>query len=162
MRRLILAYLLVFASITAFAYQAEMKSDHFYVIVDECLREQVPLSLVMSLIEEESGFDPFAKGRRNYNGTVDYGYMQLNSKYIPWFIDRFGYEDIKWDPIKNPEHNLRLGIRYLSYLRNRFKSWPETLYAYNWGPTNLRLTPGDLPNRVVVYASSILQRIRTN
>ena len=161
MKRWLLLILLGLVGVWGYSttFRREMIASHFYTLERECKASGVSISLAMSIIEEESRFNPSAKSKRpNSNGTIDYGYMGLNSAYIQWFIDMFGYDkSIKWDPINNPEHNIILGVRYIAWLSKRFPNRLELLYSYNWGPTNV--SSGEkIPDRTVAYAKNVLSR----
>jgi len=93
-------------------------------------REEVPEWLLFSVVREESYFDPDAGSTA---GAV--GLMQLMSETAR---DMARLLRMKEYDLKNPEHSLRLGTRYLARLHKRFESWPRALMAYNAGPTRAR------------------------
>lgn len=61
---------------------------------------QVPAKLIVSVLKTENGRKGLAK--RNYNGSYDYGPMQINSLWLP-VIAKYGYtkHDIQYDACTN-------------------------------------------------------------
>ena len=86
-----------------------------------------PVWLACRLFEHESGWKPWIVGRENDNGTRDYGLAQLNSAYLELFRVYNGGQRV--DPF-NPEHAIRVGIRFLAALRARHGSWREAVRRY--------------------------------
>ncbi len=96
--------------------------------------------LLVALIEQESRFDPRAKGTR---GSL--GLMQVRPFVGAEVAARIG---VPWQgerTLFDPVANLRIGAGYLAELLVRFGSWERALAAYNMGPTRLarRLARGD-------------------
>jgi membrane-bound lytic murein transglycosylase F len=87
--------------------------------------------LIVAQIYEESGFDPRA---RSFAGAV--GLLQV----LPRTAREVGHTDLL-----DPETNIRAGLTYLSWVRERFEEnlpirdrmW-FTLAAYNVGPGHVR------------------------
>ena len=166
MRRPLL--LMIFFSISIFSTYALHKKvplpvDLVYYIVQECNAQKVPSILVFSMIDEESDYILTAVNRRNPDGTTDHGLLQLNSEYIPWYIDMFGDPGIEYDPYHNPYHNVQLGIRYLAWLKKEMKGDTlKALYCYNWGINKVKRAYKNgkpIPPEVIAYAKRILTRI---
>lgn len=67
---------------------------------------QVPQDLVMAIIDEESGWNPYAV---SYRGAI--GLMQL----MPQTARRFGVRDCF-----RPDENIRGGVAYLAWLNRKF------------------------------------------
>jgi hypothetical protein len=103
----------------------------FRSLIEEAAEnEGVPDWLLFSVVREESYFDPVTGSRA---GAV--GLMQLMPDTAQ---DMARLLKMKEYDLKNPEHSLRLGTRYLARLYERFGNWPRTLMAYNAGPTRAR------------------------
>jgi hypothetical protein len=84
--------------------------------------------LILSLVRQESAFDPNAKSSA---GAL--GLMQLQ---LPTARN---YEKISLKQLWQPEVNLRVGIKYLSRLEKRFNGrLDQALAAYNAGPERIR------------------------
>jgi membrane-bound lytic murein transglycosylase F len=87
--------------------------------------------LIVAQIYEESGFDPTA---RSFAGAV--GLLQV----LPRTAGELGITDLE-----DPETNIRAGLRYLAWVRDRFEEdlpvrdrmW-LTLAGYNVGPGHVR------------------------
>ncbi|RME57638.1 MAG: lytic transglycosylase domain-containing protein [Candidatus Dadabacteria bacterium] len=91
-------------------------------------------TLVISIIEAESRFNPYAVSAKGAVGlmqilpsTAEY----ISKKYsIPW-RGRSG--------LFNPSYNILIGCAYLHYLMKKFnQNLKYTLMAYNWGPSNTK------------------------
>ena len=52
------------------------------IIIDEALKENVPVNLAFALCMKESTFNPTAFNK-NKNGSIDRGLFQLNNYYRP-------------------------------------------------------------------------------
>lgn len=82
-------------------------------------------SLVAAVIKAESRFDPEATSSRGA-----YGLMQLLPETARYVSERTG---ISGD-FRDPETNIRIGTRYLSYLQSRYEGDQRlALAAYNSG-----------------------------
>jgi soluble lytic murein transglycosylase-like protein len=108
--------------------------------------------LLVALIEQESRFDPLAKGPR---GSL--GLMQVRPFVGEDFAARNG---IPWQGTRtllDPVENVRIGAGYLVELLERFGSQELALAAYNMGPTRLdrRLARGDA--RIPAFVRRVLR-----
>jgi len=88
--------------------------------------------LLLAVIEQESRFDPRARGPR---GSL--GLMQVRP-----FVGRAVAERAGWHfdetTLLDPVENVRIGTRYLAELHMRFGNTALALAAYNAGPTRIR------------------------
>jgi len=96
--------------------------------------------LLVALIEQESGFDPLAKGSDGARGL-----MQVCPLAGEDVAARIG---LRWEGEKtllDAVANVRIGARYLGELADQFGSRALALSAYHIGPTRLaeRLASGD-------------------
>jgi len=90
-------------------------------------------AFILSVIHVESTFRPTVRSKA---GAI--GLMQLLPKTAHYISKRFhisGYNQKK--NLFNPFLNMKLGVAYLSYLRNRFKQYERFMAAYNIGPTTV-------------------------
>lgn len=121
------------------------------MILDICEKEKADPKMIAAIIQKESGFNPDA-----ISPGKDIGLMQLNRKYIPWFITKFWDRKEKFDPM-NPEHNAIVGIRYYQSLLKMFNGDKEkALQAYNQGPTAVK--EGRVLRRAIAYANDIIKK----
>lgn len=101
-------------------------------ILKEARRADLDPELIVGLIHVESSGNPRAVSRV---GAI--GLMQL----LPSTGAAMARElDLAWegdDSLYDPSLNVRLGIRYLGKLVNRFDNLDTALAAYNWGPTHI-------------------------
>ena len=89
--------------------------------------KKIPSTLILSLIRQESAFDPEAISRANAKGL-----MQLIPPTAKEVARRLKVKEYALD---NPQDNILLGTRYLYELLNKFSSNPiYALSAYNAGP----------------------------
>lgn len=91
--------------------------------LDLCIEYDIPMELVLSLIEVESGFDSDVISR-----TDDYGLMQINAINHEWLNESIGVEDFL-----NPKENIHAGVYILSYLCHKYEDYHLALMAYNYG-----------------------------
>lgn len=89
-------------------------------------------SLISSLINVESSFNPNAKSSKNAVGL-----MQIKLSTANYLNDVEKLEKISEEDLFIPEINIKYGCKYLRYLLNKFKDVNTTLCAYNAGETNV-------------------------
>jgi soluble lytic murein transglycosylase-like protein len=125
-------------------------------IVDEAERHGLDPSLVLAVIEVESGYHSQAV---SHVGAL--GLMQL--------MPATGRElarkhDVEWrgeESLFDPIVNVKLGTAYLRELTDRYDSTPTALAAYNWGPGRIdsRLRRGaTVPSRYIEQVMKVYDR----
>lgn len=92
-------------------------------IYEICADENVPVTLVMAMIEHESGFDPEA-----VSPTDDYGLMQINAVNHEWLKEEYRCVDMM-----NPYQNVFCGISIISSYIDKYGELDKALMAYNMG-----------------------------
>jgi len=97
----------------------------------------VPVSLAFALAWGESRYHPGAVGRRNADGSLDYGLLQLNDRQFR--KEREELLDLKG--------NVRLGLAHLRECYEKYGSWEGALVVYNLG--RLDRVPVSTVNHVV-------------
>lgn len=103
-------------------------------IVSESRRRGLDPIFVLAVIDTESSFNPHTRGRFG-----ELGLMQLKPETAQWIADKEGWKFEGDKSLFDPNVNVRLGIAYMDWLRNRFKSVPlKYVSAYNMGPQNVR------------------------
>ncbi|RMF94318.1 MAG: lytic transglycosylase domain-containing protein [Candidatus Schekmanbacteria bacterium] len=101
--------------------QRDYNEEKFSGIIDDVAEKYgIDRDLIITIIECESGFDPYAVSEK---GAV--GLMQL----MPETAKRFGVEDRF-----NPKDNIQGGVAYIDYLMNLYDEKLDlVLAAYNAG-----------------------------
>lgn len=110
--------------------------------------------LLLSLIEEESHYDPGARSRR---GAL--GLMQVRPVTGREVAER---HQIAWegqDSLLEPATNILIGATYLHDLRARFGSWDLALTAYNRGPSKTSTLAGRDRAPSSRYAARVMRRL---
>lgn len=92
-------------------------------IYEICADENVPVTLIMAMIEHESGFDPEA-----VSPTDDYGLMQINAVNHEWLKEEYRCADMM-----NPYQNVFCGISIISSYIDKYGELGKALMAYNMG-----------------------------
>lgn len=95
------------------------------------VQEGIPVLMVLALIQQESHFDPHAVGPRGARGL-----MQIRPFVARDVARRAGWH-FKERMLRDPIENVKLGVRYLAELRQRFGTPKLALAAYNAGPTRV-------------------------
>ncbi len=88
----------------------------------------VPVAMILAVMRTESDFRADAVSEA---GAV--GLMQLMPSTFDFLREELLQESLSPDRITDPDVNIRYGSYYLSYLYQRFPSWPLALAAYNAG-----------------------------
>jgi soluble lytic murein transglycosylase-like protein len=124
------------------------------VILAVALETGVDGSLAVAVARAENGaFEPEKTGAVNANGTVDMGIMQLNSRYLDYFVAEYwdGPEAFDWS---RREHNIYVGLRHLKHLLDAAGGDVFTaLLMYNAGEENVRR--GTVKESSVKYAEKV-------
>jgi hypothetical protein len=144
-------------------------SEYLYPIINESLKNQIPVSYIYAVIYQESGnFKYLSSTIANSNGTIDYGLMGLNSAnfdtdttYGKQFLDTMFYFDneyIEFD-YTNQFHILKTCTKYLQLLimENGYKN---ALIHYNGG--SLQFKRNRLKAESIYYASKVLSIYEKN
>ena len=96
--------------------------EYTYII---CKEYEVDYSLIVAMIEIESGYKYDAVGKGG-----DIGYMQINQVWHTDRMERLGVTDLK-----NPYQNVRVGIDYMAELLGQYQT-SVAVSAYNRGTRN--------------------------
>lgn len=95
--------------------------DYLYEI---CAEEQVPITLILAMIETESNFNP-----EIISSTNDYGLMQLNKINHEWLKEEYRATDML-----NPYQNVFCGTKIISRFVKKYDGdFNKALMAYNMG-----------------------------
>jgi soluble lytic murein transglycosylase len=114
-------------------------------IVEESMRAGYDPFLILGLIDVESDF------RRDVVSNADArGLMQIQPATLGYLIDRHRWPLSEKAVANNPALCVRLGVRYVRQLHDRFKSLNAALMAYNMGPTKYASLSKD-PDALLKY-----------
>ena len=98
-------------------------------VVDASRAHALPPTLLLAVMEVESGFDPYAVSQKGALGLMQIlpstGIEVARRVGVPWRGPRTLFD---------PRANVRLGAAYLRELLDRYASLPVALAAYNEGP----------------------------
>lgn len=122
-----------------------------HTIITEASRHSLDPYFVMAVIAGESSFNPLAVGP-----VGEIGMMQIRPSTGEWVS---GIMKSKWrgkNSLRDPVYNIKIGVAYLSWLRNKFQGNGQ-LYvaAYNMGPLSVKkalaknVYPKDYPIHVM-------------
>lgn len=119
--------------------------------VDQCLasaaqKYRLSFPLLRAMAEQESGFDPGARGRPNADGSVDHGLLQINDSWLPK-LARF---DIRLQDLYRPCVNAEVGAWILAENIQRLGLTWNAIGAYNAKSTDKRQ----------IYANAIYRRLQ--
>ncbi|SHI74271.1 Transglycosylase SLT domain-containing protein [Geosporobacter subterraneus DSM 17957] len=121
-------------------------------------KTEVPISMILAVIEQESGFDKNALGK-----DADRGLMQIIPVTEKWLCDKYGEAfNITYDPnqIFHEEYNIALGTIYLWHLR---RAYPEDLHRifteYNRGYYKSKDLYEEKKSYETKYSQSIIRRM---
>lgn len=116
--------------------------------------------LILAVIKVESCFQHAAVSAKGARGL-----MQIRPLVAQALAEEIAFGD--WDgaeSLDDPHVNIRIGVLYLSRLKERFKDLKVALAAYNWGPTKIqsrlkarKAIPWRYPTKVL----SVYNRYRT-
>ncbi len=125
--------MILYASADAGATDAVAVTTYYDVPLDDYIQDELfalceeydlPVALVLAVIEVESGFDADA-----ISATDDYGLMQINSSNFEWLAEELGIVDFL-----EPSQNLRSGC-YILYQAMQLADGEtdKALMVYNMG-----------------------------
>ncbi len=103
-------------------------------IAEEARRAGYDPLLILAIIDVESDFDVDAVSSRGARGL-----MQIKPATLHWFAEKQGLRLTREEMAADPALCVRLGIRYLRSLQDRFGGdLSMALMAYNAGPDRIR------------------------
>ena len=112
----------------------KVEKNHYYniplshnlqeFIYEICVDEGVPVTLVLAMIEAESGFNP-----EIISSTNDYGLLQINKVNHEWLKKHYRTADML-----NPYQNVFCGIKIIgTFIKKYNNDYNKALMAYNMG-----------------------------
>lgn len=131
-------------------------------IIDEAWKREFDPVFLMAVIENESSFNPLAKGSLD-----EIGLMQLRPATAKWIagLEGLNYEGDK--TLRDPVMNIRIGAAYMAWLRAKFGSHARLyISAYNMGQNKVKeklqdkVWPKEYTVRVMKYYVDFYERLR--
>lgn len=116
-----------------------------------CKKYDISYSLVLAVIERESGYRYDCIG----DSGKSKGYMQI---YEAAHVDRM--EKIGCTDLLNPYQNITVGIDYLSELINKYGTIQDALAAYNYGEAGAKRNLWSKGIYLYGYNETILKRMK--
>jgi hypothetical protein len=110
------------------------------LIVNNALSNNIPINIFFGIAYCESRFIPEAVGKKNNDGSKDYGLFQLNSNVYSKYEKKY---------LMRPVNNIRLAASHLLNNYEKYNNWYEGIMAYNGGNTR------EVPNRVIKYMVNV-------
>jgi soluble lytic murein transglycosylase-like protein len=101
-------------------------------IAQESLRAAYDPLLILAIINVESEFDEDAESNKGARGL-----MQIKPSTLHFLAEKEGLRLTRAEVASDPALCVRLGIRYLRQLQDRFGELDLALMAYNAGPARL-------------------------
>ena len=131
-------------------------------VVEESAKHSLNPMLVLAVMKVESRFDHRAVSPR---GAL--GLMQIRPIVVDELVDEGEIPEWESKPnLRDPIHNIKIGVAYLSYLKKMFNHLPFALAAYNSGPTRIRIKldakekiPLGYANKVVAVQLSLTKQV---
>jgi len=112
----------------------ELRVQVSRAIAEEARRAGYDPLLILSIIDVESEFDVDAVSSQGARGL-----MQIQPATLHWFAEKQGLRLSREEMAADPALCVRLGIRYLRSLQDRFGGdLSMALMAYNAGPDRVR------------------------
>ena len=94
-----------------------------------CDEYNVDKNLVYAIVKQESNFEPEVNSSK---GAI--GLMQLMDNTANYIAEQLDYAEFN---VFEPETNINLGIKYLSYLIEKYDNQNLAIVAYNAGEGNV-------------------------
>ena len=107
-----------------FYFDISVPKDTQDYMFELCKQYNVPVALIVAMMERESRFNPDAVSRTN-----DYGYMQINKGNFEWLKNTLGISNLL-----DPKENILCGVYIISsHLKKNNNNINNALMCYNCG-----------------------------
>lgn len=101
-------------------------------IIDEAMKREFDPVFLLSVIQNESSFNPSMLGALD-----EIGLMQLRPGTAEWIAKKFGIKYKGSQQLFDPCMNIKIGAAYMDYLRDQLPHAQLYLSAYNMGKRNV-------------------------
>lgn len=106
-------------------------------------QKEIPVSIVLGMVEQESEFTPQAVSHKGARGLT-----QIMPATIRYYIK----DPLLLKQIDRPSVNVKAGLMHLAYLNSQYENWEKSLRAYFAGEDNARNKAFDW------YAKGVLRK----
>ncbi len=107
-----------------FYFDISVPKDIQDYMFEICKEYDIPVALIVAMMERESRFNPDAVSRTN-----DYGYMQIHKGNFEWLKNTLGISNLL-----DPKENILCGVYIISsHLKNNNNNINNALMCYNCG-----------------------------
>ena len=153
---LIIIIILIFAIIKIFNIQKIIMKkiyirDYSEFIYKYSKEYNVDPYIVFSIIKNESNFK---KDVVSKSGAI--GLMQLMESTAKETATKIGIYNFNKDMLYNPEENIKIGIKYYSVIKEKYKNTSIALAAYNAG---IGTVDGWINDKIINYDGTNLEEI---
>ena len=131
-------------------------------IIDESVKHQFDPVFVLSVIQNESSFNPSRLGALD-----EIGLMQLRPGTAEWIAKKYNLAYSDKNTLHDPIENIRIGTAYMDYLRGKFSHARLYISAYNMGKRNVdgnlekNIWPKEYASHVMRYYVDFYTAIKT-
>lgn len=126
----VVCFIIVLTIISTSIFFLSFKTDYLDVVKIYANQFNVDTALIMSVIKAESKFNKNAISSANAVGL-----MQVRLETANYMLSKLGEGKISQTQLFNPQTNIKIGVKYLQYLLNRFNNLQVSICAYNAGET---------------------------
>lgn len=128
---LIALLVIIFLIATVFIFfMSTFKTDYKEIVFQEAEKNDIAPALIFAIIKAESRFDKNAKSKANAIGL-----MQIRLETANYVCEINGENSVIESELFDPQTNIKIGAKYLSYLTKKFENFKVVICAYNAGET---------------------------
>jgi len=125
-------------------------------VYEESKRYDIDYRLVLAVMKVESNFKNEAISRHGARGLMQ---VKLSSARI---IGRESGVEVKGAKcLHEPEKNIKIGVSYLSKLRDMFDNIVSALHAYNAGPAKVKKASSEDSAKTTAFTRKVMNEYRS-
>jgi soluble lytic murein transglycosylase len=124
-------------------------------VYEESRKYDLDYRLVLAIMKVESNFRNEAVSRRGARGL-----MQINPSSARIIARESGVEVKGAKCLHEPEKNIKIGVSYLSKLRDMFDNMVAALHAYNAGPGKVRRPVSEEKVKTTSFTRKVMSEYR--
>jgi len=124
-------------------------------VYEESKKYDLDYRLVLAIMKVESNYRNEAVSRRGARGL-----MQINPSSARIIARESGVEVKGAKCLHEPEKNIRMGVSYLSKMRDMFDNIVSALHAYNAGPGKVKKPRGEEKAKTTSFTRKVMSEYR--